>query len=796
MDTLLKGLSSSEAQQLAAAGKANVVPNTTQKTTWQIIRDNIFTYFNLIFAVLAAMLILTGNFRNLTFLPVVIANTVIGIVQQLRSKKVLDELTVLSAAKCAVLRDGKVVEVPVDTLVLGDVIYLEEGKQIPADAEVLEGMVSVNESLLTGESDEIEKKAGAELMSGSFTVTGRCYARLTKVGADSYAAGLTAEAKSIETGQSEMVRGIDTIVKLAGIIIIPIGALLLIQGIYFNGLTIARSVEAMVGAVIGMIPEGLYLLVTVALALSAARLAMKKVLLHDMKSTETLARVDVLCVDKTGTITDNAMNVTAVFASAEQVPDPESQSGEIAENNQTLPPVPKDVESDLARYVGTVTDGNITMVAMKSYFTEAAFGDDAKVTPFSSKNKYSQIETKDGIYRLGAPEFVLSEASMAANASRIAVRTGQGERVLAFARADKADDPFTGLAFVALENGIRAGVEDTFSYLEEQEVVIKVISGDNPRTVSEIARQVNIAGAENYVDAQTLKTEEDYLKAVHEYTVFGRVKPEQKKALVTAIQATGKKVAMTGDGVNDILAMKTADCSIAMGAGSDAAMQAAQVVLLDSDFSRMKDIIGEGRRDINNITRSATLFLYKNIFSMLLALFSIVTFFVYPLKPTQVSLISGLNIGIPAFFLALEANLTKQQGSFIKTTLMNAIPAAVTSFVGVAAMVLVADLFHISPQDASTASTYLLSVVGFIVLIRICAPLNRYRVTVIVLSIIAFIVVSQLLGGLFDITDLSTVAVVLTTVFAIAEESVMRNLSKLMRYLDERFIQQQKQKTV
>ncbi|MBR0384581.1 MAG: HAD-IC family P-type ATPase, partial [Eubacteriaceae bacterium] len=292
MDTLLKGLSASEAEQLAAAGKANVVPNTGQKTTWQIIRDNIFTYFNLIFAVLAGLLIATGNFRNLTFLPVVIANMLIGIVQQLRSKKVLDELTVLSAAKCAVLRDGKVIEVPVDTLVLGDVIFLDEGKQIPADAEVLEGTVSVNESLLTGESDEIEKKPGAELMSGSFTVAGRCYARLTKVGADSYAAGLTAEAKSIETGQSEMVRGIDTIVKVAGILIIPIGVLLMLQGVFANGLSIARSVEAMVGAVIGMIPEGLYLLVTVALALSAARLATKKVLLHDMKSTETLARVD------------------------------------------------------------------------------------------------------------------------------------------------------------------------------------------------------------------------------------------------------------------------------------------------------------------------------------------------------------------------------------------------------------------------------------------------------------------------------------------------------------------------
>ena len=725
-----------------------------------IIKKNIFTYFNAIFLGIAVLLIIAGSFRNLTFLPVVIANTLIGIVQQLRAKKILDNLTLLSRATYTVLRNDSKKKIPMEELMQGDIIFLESGQQIPADAEIIKGRIAANEALLTGESDEIEKLPGSSLMSGSFVVTGSCSARLTAVGEDSYIAKLTAKAKEMKEKPSEMTGDIDLIVKIAGIAIIPIGILLFFQGLVTNGQTFAASVASMVGAVIGMIPEGLYLLVTVALALSAARLAKKKVLLHDMRSVEALARVDVLCVDKTGTITNNEMNVTEVFT-------PLQSSKEDVQIAEKL----------LASYTATSPDNNITAQALKNHYPNAGKLEYTEITPFSSKLKYSEIQTTDTIYRFGAPEQVLSEDLFDTNRSMIESRTKRGERVLVFAR--KEDTSFRPLLFVSLSNGIRPNVSEAFSYLAEQEVKVLVISGDNPLTVSNIAQTVKIPGAQKYVDAGELITESDMQIAVEDYTVFGRVKPEQKKQIVDALKAKGLKVAMTGDGVNDILAMKEADCSIAMGAGSDAAMQSAQVVLLDSDFSHMKEIIGEGRRDINNITRSTTLFLYKNIFSMLLAVFSILYASSYPLQPSQVSLVSLFNIGIPAFALAMEPSEKKQHGRFIKVTLMKSMPAALTSFFSIAALVVFGNVFSLSENDIGIASTFLLSMVGFMILIKLCRPMNLYRKIVLVLCISGFIACAYILAPLFAIDYISYQCLMLAAVFAIAQESLMRNLTLL-----------------
>jgi len=734
-----------------------------------IIFRNVFTYFNLIFAVLAVLLILAGSFKSLTFLPVVVANAVIGIVQQIRAKKVLDELTLLSEATYEVNREGAVLSLPSGELLPGDIITLESGQQIPADAEVTDGKVSVNESLLTGESDEIEKVPGLSLMSGSFVVSGLCHARLTRTGEDSYISQLSEKAKEIKEKPSEMVGDIDKIVKVAGIAIIPIGLLLLYQAMVTNGLDYKTAVVSMVGAVIGMIPEGLYLLVTVALALSAYRLAQSQVLLHDMRSTETLARVDVLCVDKTGTITTNEMRVTKVFLPAGR------RDSELEGAKQVL-----------ASYVATTVDNNITSRALREYFPEGESMDtpdcEIDVRPFSSKLKYSEIATEHGTYRFGAPGFILSADCLAENESLIREYTVKGERVLVLACEYDAGKGFDPILFVSLENGLRPNVQETFRYLHEQEVRVMVISGDDPVTVSSIAQTVEIAGAENYVDASTLASEEDIANAVEAFTVFGRVKPEQKKQIVEALRAKGRRVAMTGDGVNDILAMKEADCSIAMGAGSDAAMQAAQVVLLDSDFSHMKEIIGEGRRDINNLTRSATLFLYKNIFSMLLALFSIINTFTYPLEPSQISLVSMFNIGIPAFFLALEANEKKQHGRFIKVTLLKALPAALTSFFSIAGLVVFGKVFSITEADVGVASTFLLSFVGFMILFRICRPRNTYRNAIIWLCIIGFAGCAYFASSLFSINYISYQCVMLAAVFAIAEESLMRNITEFVEH--------------
>lgn len=684
--------------------------NTKDDSIKKIVIKNVCTYFNAIFLILALLLIATGNFRNLTFLPVIIANVGIGIFQQIRSKKVLDKLNLLADTRYTILRNQEKMNLTSDDMLREDVILLEGGLQIPADAKVIEGKISVNESLLTGESDEIEKNAGDILMSGSFVVSGNCTARLTAVGEESYIQQLNAKAKQIREHPSEMVGDINRIIKFAGIAIIPIGGMLLYQAIALNHLSYKEAVESMVGAVIGMIPEGMYLLVTVALALSSMRLAKNQVLLHDMRSVETLARVDVLCVDKTGTITTNEMSVSEVIL-------PVGLEESERESYVNM----------LGSYVHTIADNNITAKALQSYFTNATKLEAISTTPFSSKYKYSEIKTEQDTYRLGATEFLLEQEEIDTNKIILDEKSKAGLRIMTFAKQE--GEKFIPLLFVVLKNNLRANVQETFQYMADQDVRIVVISGDNPKTVSEIATMAGIANADRYIDATTLQTEEDFAEAVMKYTIFGRVQPEQKKALVNALQAKGMKVAMTGDGVNDILAMKEADCSIAMGAGSDAARQAAQVVLLDDDFSHMKQIISEGRRDINNLTRSATLFLYKNIFSMLLAIFSIYAVFTYPLKPAQISLVSMFNIGVPAFLLALEPNEKKQEGRFIKRTLMKSLPASLTSFFSIAGLVIFAETFKINNVDTGVASTYLLSFVGFLILFKLCNPMKYIQKT-------------------------------------------------------------------
>ena len=734
-DRTLEGLSSKEAETLARAGKANVLPDHSSQSVSSIICKNVFTYFNGIFFGLAVLVILVGAYRNLTFLPVVIANMVIGIVQQLRAKKVLDALSLLDVTEYTALRDGQECRVAMEHLVEGDLILLTAGQQIPADAEVADGKISANEALLTGEADEIEKEVGSELMSGSFVVSGSCVARLIRVGAESYAAKLTSKAKEVKNKKSEMIRDIELIILIAGIVIIPVGAAMVYNSCVVNGRSIQDGVVGMVGAVVGMIPEGLYLLLTVALTMSAARLAKQKVLLHDMKSIETLARVDVLCVDKTGTITSDVMTVTGLF--------PPVGTEEVSPADGQL----------LTRYAHTVPDTNITMEAIRAHFPGDEKLEATEITPFSSKLKYSEICTADGVSRLGAPEFLLTKEEMEKHRERIEEYTGKGQRVLALVRREPEES--LPVLFVGLANEIRDTAPDTFSYFAEQGVKVKVISGDNPLTVSRVAMAAKIEDADRYVDAATLETEEDYLEAVRNYTVFGRVKPEQKKSLIEAIKANGQRVAMTGDGVNDILAMKEADCSIAMGGGSDAARQAAQVVLMDSDFSHMKQIVSEGRRIINNMTRSGILFLYKNIFSLLTALFTIMLSFQYPMRPTQISLISGFNIGLPGFLLAMENNTRRQHGRLLTRTLFGAAPAALLSFLLASPLMIFGTDLGLTSDEVGVASTFMLSAVCFMLLWKLIHPLNKYRIIVFVVCIAAMILGIFVLWDIFILAKVS-----------------------------------------
>lgn len=764
-----EGLDSVQVKERVEKGWSNIAVDPPAQTTKEIIHENVFTYFNLIFVVLAILLSLVGSFRNLTFLPVVIINTLIGIIQEVRAKNVLERLNMLNAPQTCVVREGKESSVDSEELVLDDIVVFKAGNQVCADAVVVEGEVRVNESLLTGESDEIIKTDGGHLMSGSFIVAGQCHARLEAVGADSYISKLTLEAKAMQKGeQSEMIRALDKLVKFVGIALIPIGIVLFVQSFFFNDETFRNSITSMVAAVIGMIPEGLYLLASVALAVSAMRLAHKKVLLHDMRSIETLARVNVLCVDKTGTITENSMSVKKLVPTE-------------LYDRESMPELSKLVGD----FVKAMSSDNSTMEAMKEYFKEGTGAVPVHVTPFTSEAKYSGVAFAERSYVLGAPEFVLRE-DYGAYKTEIQTYAKRGYRVLVFGNYDgnlegqKLTEKVTPLGYVLLANPIRKEAPETFAYFAEQGVEVKVISGDNPLTVSEVAKEAGIQNAEEYVDATTLKTEEDVERAIARYTVFGRVTPAQKRQFVQALKGQGKTVAMTGDGVNDVLALKDADCSVAMASGSDAAVQASQVVLLESDFSCMPSVVLEGRRVVNNIQRSASLFLVKNIFSFLLSLFSVVFMITYPLEPSQVSLISMFTIGIPAFFLALQPNKEVIKGHFLTNVFLKALPAGLTDVLVVGALVVFGQTFGVDSMDISTAATMLLAIVGFMILYKICQPFNVFRGVIWVGSMIGLLGCSIFLPDLFAITGMSTKCIMLFVVFSIATEPVLRYLTMLI----------------
>ena len=721
------GLNRQQVEEYTRNGWTNEPVDPPSKSVQEIIQSNVFTYFNLVFAVLAVLLIVAGSFRNLTFLPVIIANTCIGIFQEIRAKNTLDKLSVLNAPKAVVVRDGQKWEIPAEELVLDDIVLFKAGNQICADAIVVEGEVSANESLLTGESDEITKKPGDLLMSGSFVVSGECYARLDRVGEDSYISKLTLEAKAMNhEEQSEMIRVLDKLVGVVGIIIIPIGVLLFGQQFIFAKASFSKSITSMVAAVIGMIPEGLYLLASVALVVSVMRLASKKVLVHDMKCIETLARVNVLCVDKTGTITENTMEVNGT------VP----MDGYDKENMPSI----KEMLSDFA--AGMSSD-NITMEAIKNYFNSPSGKKAVSISSFSSEFKYSGAAFDDANYVLGAPEFVLRD-DYEKYKEEIENYSSEGYRVLVFGKYDgeingkELTEKVVPIALVFLSNPIREEAPETFNYFANQGVEIKVISGDNPITVSQVAQQAGIT------------------------------------------------VAMTGDGVNDVLALKDADCSVAMASGSDAAAQASQLVLLDSNFASMPSVVLEGRRVVNNIERSASLFLVKNIFSFLLSLFSVCFMINYPLEPSQVSLISMFTIGIPAFFLALQPNKNIIQGSFLTNVLIKALPAGITDVLVVGALVVFGQVFEVNETDISTACTMLLSIVGFMILYNISKPMNTLRWCVWGGSIIGLLLCSIYLGDLFAIRGMSTKCIMLFVVFAIVTEPMMRYGTMIIEKIGKR----------
>ncbi|MEE0595776.1 MAG: cation-translocating P-type ATPase [Agathobacter sp.] len=764
------GLSAAQVKERFACHADNYKVESSTMSVSDIVKSNVFTYFNLVFAIIAVLLSIVGAWRDMLFLPIIIANTCIGIIQEIHSKKVLDKLSILNAPQSVVIRDGKKAQIAADKLVLDDVVEFTAGSQIPADAVVLDGELQVNESLITGESDEITKRAGDQLLSGSFVVSGKAYARLEKVGKDSYISKLTLQATKSKKGeQSEMIRSLNYLIMVMGIIIIPIGIALFVQSFIYNEGTLHDSITGMVAAIIGMIPEGLYLLSSVAMAVSSVRLAQKKVLIHDMKCIETLARVNVLCVDKTGTITEPGMHVYEV---------------------ELLDGVDEDATTKiLADVVRAQNRDNATMEALQAHFTENGGMHAKEVFSFSSETKFSGAIMEDGkSYVIGAPEFVL-RSQFEEYQEQIAEYSSKGYRVLVFGEYEGTltkkplTEPVVPMGFVMLANPIRKGAKETFTYFAENEVEIKVISGDNPLTVSVIAKEAGIANAERYVDASVLKTKSDYYNAVEEYTVFGRVTPNQKRMLVQALKAHKKTVAMTGDGVNDVLALKDADCSVAMASGSDAASNVSQLVLLDSDFSRMPSVVAEGRRVVNNIERTAALYIVKNIFSMLLAVFSVILLLDYPLEPTQVSLISMFTIGIPSFILALEPNKNPIRGHFLTNVLVKALPAGLTDFIVVSGLVIFCREFSVDLDCLSTSCTILVAIVGFMILYRIAKPMNVGHIIMMIGVIAGWLFCMLFVSKFFAITSISKQCAMLMIVFAIITEPALRYLSAAVEWI-------------
>ena len=760
-----EGLSPQETKLRQSNGLSNIMPPSNTKSEGQIIKENVLTFFNLIFLVLALCLCLVGSFKNLMFLLVAVANTVVGSFQEIRAKRAVDKLTLVAAGTAKAIRSGQRVSVRTDQLVRDDIVEFAAGDQICADAVVRDGQLQVNESLLTGEADAILKNPGDTLKSGSFVISGRARVQLTHVGSESYAAKLAAEARrNVRSTKSEMMLSLTKLITVVGIALIPLGIILFLRHFLsvFQGLPLRDSVESTVSALIGMIPEGLYLLTSVAIAASCLKLSRKRVLVQDMNCIETLAHVDVLCVDKTGTITEPTMEVTDVYPL----------------NSERFSY--DDIEKILAAFYHGEEPDNETARAMGQQFAGETTWRAVKRMAFSSSTKWSGADFgENGRYVVGAPEFIMGDRydSIRSEAEPWSER---GCRVLLLAAYDTAfdDGPLQSahvapIALVFLSNLLRPDAQETFRYFASQGVSVRVISGDNPITVAQVAARAGIENADRYVDAMTLSTEQDFEEAVKYYTVFGRVTPEQKRYLVRAFQKQGHTVAMTGDGVNDVLALKDANCGIAMASGSQAASQVAQIVLLNSQFSAMPAIVAEGRRVINNIQRAASLFLVKNIFSFALTLLLLFIDMPYPLLPIQLSLISTFTIGIPSFFLALEPNYARVEGKFMRNVIRRAMPGGLTNLTIVLLAGFFTSTFGLSNEQLNTICVWVMSAVGLVTLYHVSVPFTRLRLAVLAAMTAAMLFSLLVIPAFFDLPVLNASSALILVTLLLACPTVM-----------------------
>lgn len=778
MDIKLKGLSSREAASREEKGLVNYDSDVKTKSIKRIFAENIFSLFNIVNFILAAAVIMVGSYKNVLFMGIIICNTLIGIIQAIRSKLTVDKLSIMVSNKVTVIRDGQEREIGINQIVLDDIIILKRGNQIPSDSILLEGNLSVNESLLTGESDLVSKKAGEMLFSGSFVSSGECVAKVVHVGKDNYATKINNSAKYIKKVKSEIMTTLNKIIKFVSIVIFPVGVLLFCNQYFRGDIPFDDAIVSTVAALIGMIPEGLVLLTSTVLAVAVIRLSKYKVLVQELYCIENLARVDVLCLDKTGTITNEEMEIEKIHILGERTKEKEDNL------NMAL--------GSIAKYTD---DDNATIMAFVNYYKDknADFQRPQRFISFSSEKKWSGAVLADGTsIVMGAGEFILKD--------RYSLISGEIEkiggiyRVLTVAQVQGFDDKDniignpTPLALVLIMDKIRPEAPQTIKYFTEQGVTLKVISGDNVNTVSNIAKAAGIPNAHMAVDATTLETDEDINNAVEKYAVFGRVTPHQKLKFVKALQKHKHTVAMTGDGVNDVLALKEADCSVAMASGSDAARNVSQLVLINNDFSAMPRVVAEGRRSINNIQRSASLFFVKTLFSMMLSVIFLFVNMRYPFEPIQMSLFGAFAIGLPSFVLALEPNKERVTGNFLLNILSRAIPGAVTIVLNIILLCIVSSIWQITDAQVSTIATIITSFTGVMLIIRICIPFNPIRTALLIVIISGLTLGMTVFAKLFNVVPFTVTTLLVTIALCLVSFIVFNLLYNLVgSRLDQRY---------
>lgn len=737
---LKKGLSTEEVAKQKELGLQNNYEENVAKSTKDIIFDNVMTLFNFLNFAIAVCLLFVGAYSNLAFLAIIIVNMSIGIFQEIHARNLVQKLSIVAKENVHVVRNGVQQEIDTKELVMEDIVIISAGEQVPSDMEVIDGKVEANEALLTGESDLIEKEIGDTLLSGSFIVSGQAYARVIHVGAENYAVKITQEAKVHKPIQSELVNSIRKVSKFTSWVIIPLGIILFVEAFWLRDAGIKTSVVASAAALLGMLPKGLVLLISIALTTGVIKLAKKRILVQDMYSIETLAHVDTLCLDKTGTITEGKMKVQKAII--------------LHDKYQELFP------QIIGSYLSESTDNNITMQAIRDHYEVSNRFGAKEVLAFSSERKWGAIEFPEiGTVYLGAPERLVDDSRLPE-----AVFTAQenGYRVLMLAIAEQqplneTKMPYLEpLAILEIDDPIRQNAKETLAYLKEEGIDLKVISGDNPVTVSNIARRAGLPGYESYIDLSTKTTEAEAREAVQQYTVFGRVSPQQKRTIVRELKDTEHVVAMTGDGVNDVLALREADCSIAMAEGDGATRQISNLVLLDSDFTTLPDVLFEGRRVVNNVTRVSSVFFIKTIYSFILSIICALTAIAFPFIPIQVTLIDLAIEGYPAFFLSFEGDKRKVVGKFLPTALKNASVNALLVVVNIIAVYLIGQNQGFSSLDTTTLMYYLLVGISCMAVVRACLPLNPLRIFLVFSTIIGIYVAAMLFHNILEIGFLTS----------------------------------------